>query len=589
MKKKHKGLFSYKEGTTGKKELTVLIAILIFAFFLRVYQLGAPGLWIDESTSSMAARMILEKGTPRFDSGLLYSRAYFFHYTQAFFMLFGESDFWTRFPSVIFGLLTIILAYFIGREYSKKSGGILAALFTAVFYLEVFYSRQARFYQLFQLLFFASLYLLYKSKKNPKYLIPATITSILCIDTQIAGLVLAPFFIVHILLYNKKYYKLFSIIPGLYIIRDFIPTSTLTTVGAEQEAINYASTYFDFTRNMYYLLILFIPGAVWAFLKKKRLTTLIILPSIIMLVGIFTLRTFALRYAYFFAFPLVLYTSLLFSFLYDKFGKAILPAILLILIIPSNLVYPYTYVNVIKPISYNYNDFSAPTIYLKDIPAETQQILQENNVVVYFSSTYEWYIGKPDHVLPFSMNGIGNDQISMINEKGKRVDEYSGALILEEKPEGAYYLVADHFSVSKLKGSQLELHDELINGCSVVYENPSVKIFGCLPPEHYLVSRVIDGDTLELSSGEKVRLICIDTPEQGEKGYEEATQYLEELTLNKIVRLEKDVSEVDKYDRLLRYVYVGDTFVNKELVQEGYAEVFRYGEDTKRCGEIEGK
>jgi hypothetical protein len=61
------------------------------------------------------------------------------------------------------------LAYFIGKEYSK-SGGIISALFFAVFYLEVFFSRQARYYQLFQLAFFASLYFLYKSKENPKWL-----------------------------------------------------------------------------------------------------------------------------------------------------------------------------------------------------------------------------------------------------------------------------------------------------------------------------------------------------------------------------------------------------------------------------------
>ena len=97
--------------------------------------------------------MILEKGFPIFDSGLVYSRAYAFHYIEAFFLLFGQNEFMARFPSVIFGMLTIILAYFIGKEYSK-SGGLISALFMAVFYLEVFYSRQARFYQLFQLMFF---------------------------------------------------------------------------------------------------------------------------------------------------------------------------------------------------------------------------------------------------------------------------------------------------------------------------------------------------------------------------------------------------------------------------------------------------
>jgi len=597
-------------------ELIILAVILLFALFLRVYNLGKPPLWVDEATSSMASRMIIEKGLPIFDSGLLYSRAYFFHYTQAFFLLFGANDFMARFPSVIFGLLTIVLAYFIGKEYSK-SGGLIAALFTAVFYLEVFYSRQARFYQLFQLLFFASLYFLYKSKENPKWLYAATITFILCLDTQIAGLVLAPFFIVHILLYNKKYYKLFSIIPGLYLIRKFIPAKNLSS--GEETAVNYASQYFSFTGNMRYLLILFIPGVIWAFLKtseilppnylsskfkgisdsaqkskrifdKKRLTTLIILPSIVMLVGIFSLQTFALRYAYFFAFPLVFYTSLLLSFLYEKFGKIMLFTILLVLIIPSNLIYPQTYVNLIKPIDYNYNDYSAPEINLKDISDNIQQALKENTVITYFSSSFEWYIKKPDYVIPFSMDGRGSDQISYNTTDGKEVDVYSGAPILQQAKK-PYYLVADDFSTIKLKTVQKEFLDNLTEGCEIVYENRDLKIFECLKEEEERVARVIDGDTFELEGGETVRLICIDAPEKNDKGGEEATQYLQSLILNKIVRLEKDVSEKDAYGRLLRYVYVQENgeeiFVNKELVEKGYAEVFKYGNDTKRCDEIE--
>lgn len=104
------------------------------------------------------------------------------------------------------------------------------------------------------------------------------------------------------------------------------------------------------------------------------------------------------------------------------------------------------------------------------------------------------------------------------------------------------------------------------------------------------VIRVIDGDTFELYSGEIVRMICIDSPELGDAGSYEAKEYLEDLILDKEVRMEKDVSEKDKYGRLLRYVWVdsyGDEiFVNKMLVEEGYADVFEYGDDVSKCGEI---
>ena len=104
------------------------------------------------------------------------------------------------------------------------------------------------------------------------------------------------------------------------------------------------------------------------------------------------------------------------------------------------------------------------------------------------------------------------------------------------------------------------------------------------------VTDVIDGDTIEVNIGGKsynVRYIGIDTPETKHptKGVEcygkEAAAKNKELVANKIVELEKDVSETDRYGRLLRYVYVGDVMVNAELVKEGYAQAITYPPDVK--------
>lgn len=454
------------------KEHLFLAVILIFAFFLRVYGLGTPCFWIDESISSMASEMILQKGFPIFDSGLFYDRALAFHYLQSFFLLFGQTEFLARFISVIFGLLTILLAYFIGKEYSK-SGGIISALFMSVFYLEVFFSRQARFYQLFQLLFFLSIYLLYKSKDNPRYLYFALISFFITINTQVAGLVLAPFFVLHILIYNKGWKKYLSVLPGLSLFQRFLPTRKYAS-DSTVSAISYFRKYAEQASNMIYLLILFVPGVVWGFIKKKRLTSLMVLPSIILLIGVFGLKTFALRYAYFFVFPLVLYSSLLISFLYEKYGKIILISVVFLLLIPSNLFFPHTYINMIKPVDYNYNDYSAPEIDLKNLPLELVQELRENKLMCLFSSSVEWYIKKPDYVFPFSMSGIGNDTISYDG-----VDVYSGALISMERPEGSFYFILDYYSVSKLKPNQVEKLDNILEGCVISYENRDLQIYEC--------------------------------------------------------------------------------------------------------------
>lgn len=106
------------------------------------------------------------------------------------------------------------------------------------------------------------------------------------------------------------------------------------------------------------------------------------------------------------------------------------------------------------------------------------------------------------------------------------------------------------------------------------------------------VKRVIDGDTIQLENGEKVRYIGINTPEINDKRSnlscygEEARLQNKKLVENKEIRLIKDVSDKDKYGRLLRYVYVNNLFVNLELVKQGFAQVSTYPPDIKHQQEF---
>lgn len=101
------------------------------------------------------------------------------------------------------------------------------------------------------------------------------------------------------------------------------------------------------------------------------------------------------------------------------------------------------------------------------------------------------------------------------------------------------------------------------------------------------VIRVVDGDTIEIEGGEKVRYIGIDTPETVDPRKTvqcfgiEASKKNKELVEGKMVRLEKDITDRDKYNRLLRYIYVGDTFINLELVKQGFAYSYSYPPDIK--------
>jgi len=105
--------------------------------------------------------------------------------------------------------------------------------------------------------------------------------------------------------------------------------------------------------------------------------------------------------------------------------------------------------------------------------------------------------------------------------------------------------------------------------------------------ESVLVTRVIDGDTIELEDGRRVRYIGIDTPEishptQGQECYGlEATIRNQQLVEGKIVELQKGIENEDQYGRLLRYVYVDGVFVNAQLIAEGFAYASSYGPEKR--------
>ena len=97
----------------------------------------------------------------------------------------------------------------------------------------------------------------------------------------------------------------------------------------------------------------------------------------------------------------------------------------------------------------------------------------------------------------------------------------------------------------------------------------------------FSVTHIIDGDTIIVDDKYPVRMIGINAPEKGMYFYEEAKQNLEVLISGKKVRLESDITDRDKYGRLLRYVFDGDYFINYEMVKFGFANSYDYKPDTR--------
>jgi micrococcal nuclease len=98
------------------------------------------------------------------------------------------------------------------------------------------------------------------------------------------------------------------------------------------------------------------------------------------------------------------------------------------------------------------------------------------------------------------------------------------------------------------------------------------------------VNKVIDGDTIVLESGNRVRLLGVNTPEvnhpikPAEPFGKEAAEFTRRLAEGKLVRLEFDphVSKQDKHSRIFAYVFLQDgTFLNAEIIRQGYGFVVR--------------
>lgn len=150
----------------------------------------------------------------------------------------------------------------------------------------------------------------------------------------------------------------------------------------------------------------------------------------------------------------------------------------------------------------------------------------------------------------------------------------------------------------------------IFSGCDFLDYSQEAKVnvpFGkSYKYDDILVVRAVDGDTLKLENGERVRLIGIDTPEmhESDKLYRDSQRtstdintikalgrksykFTKDLVEGKRVRLEFDVERRDRYDRLLAYVFLKDgTFVNAEIVKQGYASLMTYPPNVKYTDEF---
>ena len=195
-------IYAYPADSVVRKN-ALLLVILFTGVVLRLYQLGAESLWYDEAISTWAAHQspsqILEvsKGDNNFFSYYL-----FLHYWVA---LFGDAEYSVRLPSALAGIWAIFIMYRVGCQLFSRNEALIASLVLALSPLHVYYSQEARVYEIMTLLSLLSFYFFLKVLK--KGYLRAQAGYVLCTST---------------LMYSHVYGLFVVLAQNLYLVTAFL-------------------------------------------------------------------------------------------------------------------------------------------------------------------------------------------------------------------------------------------------------------------------------------------------------------------------------------------------------------------------------
>ena len=153
------------------KNVQLFFIILLVGLSLRIYRLTTESLWLDEGFSIGAARDIFKLMQSPTVSDFINNYVdknppLYFIFLNFWMKIFGDSEFAVRFPSVIFGMLSIIMTYQLGKMLFNKGTGLFASFFMSITFIQIYYSQETRYYNLYILLAILSFYFLEKVIEN---------------------------------------------------------------------------------------------------------------------------------------------------------------------------------------------------------------------------------------------------------------------------------------------------------------------------------------------------------------------------------------------------------------------------------------
>jgi 4-amino-4-deoxy-L-arabinose transferase-like glycosyltransferase len=445
--------------TETKISIALVLFLTICGFLLRIYHLGVPSFWMDEAISSNVAVALVKQGTPSFLSGVIYMRSILnTFFISLSFRIFDISEFSARFPSVIFGTLTIPLVYLIGAKLGNRKLALIAALFITFSVMEITWSRQARMYQQLQFFYLVSLYFFYefnsnyqarknKSKRN-LYLALTILSVTAAVLSHEFGYLLIPVLVSWFFIVNfkeiKNNWKDLGYISGIvgffifmifliFLISKFMKLDIFMIISNillnnRMGSIDYLEAYlYILTDNLSIFFYLAIIGAIF-FLKKDWISASLLIIGFVIPFYIISyyINIPGTRYLYFIFPILLIFSSYFFVFMIDlaqeysenrsaKIGSIIFACVvcsMLLIMLSSSQVF------MISPQENLDTGVNAPRADFKMAYNYIKENMHSNDVIIdTWPAVSLFYMGKSDYWLAFEAfgMGLGTDSLSVNN------------------------------------------------------------------------------------------------------------------------------------------------------------------------------
>ena len=461
------------------KKNHILIFILVLAFFVRAYDLGFEKIWIDEGlTVYLSQKSISDNIRFSLQNG---------HYPPYHILLsiwekfFGYSSSSIRFPSVIFGTISVYVLYLIVTALFNKKLGIYSAIIMALSPFNFYYSQEARPYSYLVMMSLISIFFYIKliNSKNYRYYYPYTIFTLLMLSSHGPGIFTLVFQNVHYLLFVRKNLGKWILtqsiltilfIPLFLVIVKSILIDSKFLVVSKPGLLTLIKTFYIFTANdlnnsislimgsilslIFSILLLLVIIRIIRYIKKKKYNDVnklaflflwLIIPVLLLIIQSYVFYAFFWQ-RYVIVSSVGLYVLIAYSITKLKWRMQLL-SILTIILLSAGLLY-------MEYISPNKENWEAVSSFIKSHQQENSVIIIHAPLSVYsFTYYYDQSCFKNDD-LTSCVKQKNVFAVQNVDELPKDLDKYDQIFLVlfnskytDPKMTIAGYL-ADHYKLT---------------------------------------------------------------------------------------------------------------------------------------------